>query len=164
MPYTLIKSSNPEDFVLVHRFLMQAIQRLRAAGIPLWEPEDVSVDALVKAYGTHSLYLVMDNEKTIGGVFVLEEDALFWPEIVTNDSFFFHKLVIGDDFITKGIGHRVLDALVELAKSHGKHWLRCDCHGDRPRLRNFYESFGFYFIDRKTVEGFDAARYEYPCL
>ncbi|KXF82594.1 hypothetical protein [Enterovibrio coralii] len=110
MPYTLTKSSNPEDWALIHRYLMQAIHRLRTAGIPLWEPEEVSIEALVGAYGADSLYMVMDKGQAIGGVFVLEEDELFWPEITTNDSLFFHKLVIGDEFITKGIGHRVLDA------------------------------------------------------
>ncbi|USH05119.1 GNAT family N-acetyltransferase [Grimontia kaedaensis] len=164
MPISLTKSTHPDDWRTIEGFLFEAIERLKSAGIPLWEREEVSVSALQKAYGDGSLYLVKEDDQIIGGVFILEMDALFWPQINANDSLFFHKLVIGDAFITRGIGHRVLQAMVELVKSEGRHWLRCDCHGDRPRLRNFYESFGFYFIDRREVEGFDAALYEYPCL
>lgn len=164
MPITLTKSTQQEDWKAIEGYLLEAIERLETAGIPLWEREQVTVAALQQTYGADSLYLVKEENQVIGGVFILERDELFWPHITTDDSLYFHKLVIGDAFITRGIGHRVLQAMVELVKSEGKLWLRCDCHGNRPRLRNFYESFGFYFIDRREVDGFDAALYEYPCL
>ncbi|MBV7297387.1 GNAT family N-acetyltransferase [Enterovibrio paralichthyis] len=164
MSISLEKAAKPEDWALIENFLIQAIVRLETAGIPLWARDEVTTEVLLASYGHDSLYLVKENGQTIGGVFILESDPLFWPKITDNDSLFFHKLVIGDAFITRGIGHRVLQAMVELTKQQGRHWLRCDCHGDRPRLRNFYESFGFYFIERREVEGFDAALYEYPCL
>ncbi len=156
----LIQAKTAKDWQLCTRFLQQAVHRCIQRGLPLWTYEQVSLDALKKAYGTEQLFLLRDNQQYVGSVFIHEGADEFWPEYPDDSSVYFHKFVIGEEFVAHGLGHKALSAVKLHAQQRNARWLRCDCHAGRPRLRAFYESFGFQFVDEVVVHGFDAARYQ----
>ncbi len=156
----LVQAAGDESWEIASVFLSQTVERCNRNGLPLWTHSQVSVSALKSAYPSESLYLLKTADKFIGCVFVSFETDDFWSELDTSNSLFFHKFAIGDEHNGLGYGERALNALLELAKANDCIWLRCDCHGGRKRLRAFYEQFGFEFVDRQEMFGFDVARYQ----
>lgn len=161
-PIELIKASSESDWTTASSFLTETVVRCEKNNVPLWTHEQVNVTSLKQSYSLNELYLLKYKGTFIGNVFVSFGSDTFWPDIDASDSAFFHKLAIGDQYYANNLGSLALGSILELAKQHNVRWLRCDCHGGRPRLRNFYERFGFQLVDRKERLGFDVARYQLP--
>ncbi len=156
----LIPATCDSDWTLASDFLLETVERCRRQQIPLWTHEQVCVAALKQNYHSQSLHLLRYRDVWVGCVFISFDSDVFWPDIDTNSSVFFHKLAISDAYHGQGLGQKALAALGNLAKHSQRRWLRCDCHGARPRLRAFYQAFGFDLVDRKPRLGFDVARYQ----
>ncbi|WP_421242971.1 GNAT family N-acetyltransferase [Aeromonas enteropelogenes] len=158
----LVKASLEQHWEIASEFLKQTVERCSKNGFPLWNHEQVIVSALKRAYSLESLYLLRHESQFVGCVFISADRDAFWEDMDTHGSLFFHKLAIGDDYHSKGLGLLALAQILLFAQSLGCMWLRCDCHGARERLRAFYEQFGFEFVDRQEMFGFDVARYQMP--
>lgn len=156
----LVKASKYEHWEVASSVLTQTVERCNKNGVPLWTHEQVNISSLKSSYSFENLYLLQHKSDFVGCVFISFDHDAFWPEIATQGSLFFHKLAIGDTHNSKGLGTLALAEILSLGKNLGYSWLRCDCHGDRIRLRNFYEQFGFELIDRQEMFGFDVARYQ----
>jgi hypothetical protein len=50
---------------------------------------------------------------------------------------------------------------VERTRALPRRYLRLDCEASRPRLRAFYESFGFRYHSDKHVGPYHVSRYEF---
>lgn len=158
----LVKASKKEHWEIASTLLTQTVARCNKNGVPLWTYEQVNISSLEKSYSFESLYLLQHEHEFVGCVFISFDYDDFWKDVSTQGSLFFHKLAIGDSHNSKGLGTLALAEILSLGKHLGCTCLRCDCHGDRVRLRNFYEQFGFEFIDRQEMFGFDVARYQMP--
>ncbi|TNH78270.1 GNAT family N-acetyltransferase [Aeromonas sobria] len=158
----LVKASTYGHWEVASSLLTQTVERCNKNGVPLWTHEQVNISSLKSSYSLDSLYLLQHEHDFVGCVFIIFDHDLFWKDFPTQGSLFFHKLAIGDAHNSKGLGTLALAEILSLGKRLGCTWLRCDCHGDRVRLRNFYEQFGFEFIDRQEMFGFDVARYQFP--
>jgi GNAT superfamily N-acetyltransferase len=156
----LVKASNEEHWVLASKFLTQAVERCNRNGTPLWTYDQVNITSLRKSYSFEQLYLLRHEQIFVGCVFISFDSDAFWEDIESNGSIFFHKLAFADTHNSKGLGARALTEILSLAQDFGCIWMRCDCHGDRFKLRSFYEQFGFEFVDRQDMFGFDVARYQ----
>ncbi|EOK5698557.1 GNAT family N-acetyltransferase, partial [Vibrio parahaemolyticus] len=156
----LVKASTGEHWNIASNFLAQTVERCNEKGLPLWTHQQVSVKALKSHYAIENLYLLKSEQHTIGCVFISFDFDDFWADTDTKGALFFHKFAIGNAFNSKGFGLQALTAIRLLAEERGCLWVRCDCHGDRERLRAFYERGGFEFVDRQEMLGFDVARYQ----
>ena len=148
------------DWGTASEILMDVVEWLNAKGEPLWTKEQVSVEGLKSSYQIEESFIAFHDNKPIGCRFLLESDPFFWPEVQDDSSIFLHKLAVLWKFKGKGVAQEMLLWASEYAKRRGKSWLRLDCDGGRPKLRQVYESFGFSFVDRGPVGEFDVARYE----
>lgn len=159
----LVKATLEEHWRLASGFLTETVERCNMNNVPLWTDEQVSIPSLKQQYCLDSLYLLKYEGAFVGCVFIGFDRDVFWQDRETTGSLFFHKLAIGSKYNAKGLGTETLASILSLAKSNDCVWLRCDCHGARPRLRAFYEQFGFQLVDRKEKLGFDVARYQTKC-
>ena len=159
----LVKATVEEHWKLASDFLIETVERCNRNNVPLWTYEQVSIASLKQQYCLEGLYLLKYDNVFVGCVFISFDSDVFWQDRDTTGSLFFHKLAISSQYNAKGLGEKTLAAIVTLAKSNHCVWLRCDCHGARPRLRAFYEQFGFQLVDRKERLGFDVARYQTKC-
>ena len=156
----LKQSTGDKDWQVAQNCLLQAVARCHRQQIPLWTEEQVQIEVLQQSYSNEQLYLIDYQGQAIGCVFICFDSDPFWPDLDTHNSLFFHKFAIADSHYSRGLGQDVIKAIVALAKLHHCQWVRCDCHGDRPTLRRFYENCGFNLVDRQERLGFDAARYQ----
>ncbi len=148
------------DWGPASEILMDVVRRLNERGEPLWTEEQVSVEGLKSSYRIDESFIAHQKNKPIGCMFLLESDPHFWPEIDDHSSLFLHKLAVLRELQGEGVGNQMLEWASEYAKRQGKSWLRLDCEGSRPKLRQIYETFGFRLVDRKPLGEFDSARYE----
>ena len=127
----------------------------------MWTEDEVSAEALQSSYRIEESFIAYHENKPIACMFLQESDSYYWPEIQDDSSMFLHKLAVLRAFKGRGVSHQMLQWTSDYATRQGKSWLRLDCDGGRPKLRQVYESFGFSLVDRGRVGEFeDVARYE----
>ena len=83
------------------------------------------------------------------------------PDVPQTESAFVHRLAVRRRFAGGGISSALLDWAVERARLLGRDYLRLDCEASRPRLRAFYERFGFRHHSDREVGPYYVSRYEY---
>lgn len=149
------------DWSTASEILTDVVQWFDARGEPTWTEEQVSVDGLEASYTIEELFVAHYQNRPIGCMFLQESDSYHWPEIRDDSSLFLRKLAVLREFKGKGVAHQMMRWAADYAQRQGKSWVRLDCHGGRPKLRQVYESFGFSLVDRGPIGDFeDEARYE----
>jgi GNAT superfamily N-acetyltransferase len=132
-----------DEEALVAEVLMAAAGSLVERGCALWSSTEVS-EVAVRAHVHAGMYYVAVDEEGPIGVFRFQlEDRYFWPEVLGGSSAFIHKLAIYPHRQGRGFAQALLGHACELARQHGRSFLRLDCMGGRPKLRAIYEQFGF---------------------
>ena len=149
------------DWSTASEILIDAVQWFNARGTLVWTEDQISVDGLKLSHKIEESFIAYHNNSPIACMFLQESDPYYWPEIQDDSSLFLHKMAVLRKFKGTGVAHQMLEWASDYAKRQGKSWLRLDCHGGRPKLRQVYESFGFSLVDRGPVGEFeDVARYE----
>ena len=105
----------------------------------MWPEEQVSAEALQSSYKIEESFVAYHSNKPIACMFLQETDSYYWPEVEDDSSLFLRKLAVLREFKARGIAHQMLQWASEHAKRQGKSWLRLDCHGGRPKLRQVYD-------------------------
>jgi GNAT superfamily N-acetyltransferase len=149
------------DWLSAERMLAAVEDKLDERGLRLWPRDYIALAKLKSVYALHELHFAEYRDKLIGLVFIQESDRLFWPEVKEGESLFFHKLAVLPEYQGAGLGYKILDAVLDEAGRRKKHWLRMDSD-NRPRLRKYYEDYGFAVIDYRQIDGFNVVRYQMP--
>lgn len=155
-----IRQVRPEEAAHVASVLSAAAEDLSLKGQALWGSAEVSEDAVKEQVRAGRYYVAFDGEGPVG-VFRLDlEDRLFWPEVVDGSSAFIHKVAVHPSRQGQNLAHSLLGYACELARQHGRRFLRLDCMGGRPKLRAVYERFGFRHHSDKNLGGHIFHRFE----
>lgn len=155
----LIPAESEDDWDEAANLLSAAAHHLDSTGSGLWSSDQISSDTLRNEYELSHLFWLLNQEKKVGLVFLMDKDYFFWPEPHIRSSLFFHKLAIHPEFSGKGLGKIALDEIRRYAKKNGYEWVRLDCD-DRPPLHKFYTENGYSLVDIKPIDKYMVARYE----
>lgn len=159
----LVKASQLRDFQIAAEVLTSVAVSLEQQGKALWSTKQTSATELMRSYQLNELFFIQKSSQIAGVIFLQTTDPLFWPErTALRDSLYLHKFAIWPEYQGQGTGYIALEAIKNFAIQQAFQTIRLDCDGTRKRLRLFYESFGFQFVDRAEMEGFDVARYVMP--
>ena len=140
--------------------LQEAARALEQRGQPLWSQNELTPDALRKAYPDSEMYLGFYEGEAVAGMILLANDPLFWPDVQPGESLFVHKLAVVPKAQGQGIAAQMLAFALDRAYKQGKRYLRLDTAAERPKVRAFYERNGFSFVGERKVEPFTVALYE----
>jgi GNAT superfamily N-acetyltransferase len=145
-----IRQASSEEAALVSSVLSAAAANLSQKGLALWGRAEVSEEAVKDQVRAGTYYVAFEGDSPVG-VFRLDlEDRLFWPEVMDGSSAFIHKVAVHPHKQGRNVAHALLGHACELARQHGRSFLRLDCMGGRPKLRAVYERFGFrHHSDKK---------------
>ncbi len=158
----LLNSAHEREWMIASQILNEVISWLDAQGTPLWESHQVSVEGLKSSYQLNELYFLKESREILGLVFLQEADPFFWPEIVSEDTLFVHKLCLRGNIKGRSVGANALNLIKSHATDLGKRWIRLDCD-DRQPLHKFYTSNGFKLVDLKKMGKYNVARYQANC-
>ena len=155
-----IRQAQPDEAALVADVLSAAAAKIRDRGELIWDAPEVS-EAAVEADVRAGMYYVAFDEEGVAGVYRFQlEDPSFWPETPRGSSAFVHKLAVYPARQGRDIAHALLGHACELARRHGRKYLRLDCVSGKPGLRAVYERFGFRHHSEKKLGDLMFDRFE----
>lgn len=146
-----IRQARSGEAGLVADLLSSAAASLAEKGSALWGPAEVSEAAVKEHVRAGMYYLAFDDEGPVGVFRFQLEDGLFWPEVPDGSSAFLHKMAVHPHKQGRDLAQAILGHACELARQHGRRFLRLDCAAGRPKLRAVYERFGFRHHSEKTL-------------
>ena len=159
---TSIRQATLSDAETIHRLLLQAATWVDALGVVMWEGDELEFDAIQRDVMAGQFHVAAVDGQPAGAIRFQTEDLLFWPDIQQSSSAFVHRLVVARAFKGTGVSTALLQWAAGHARDLGKDWLRLDCDNERPKLKAFYERFGFNLHSYRQVGPYYVARYEYP--
>ena len=155
-----IRPARAEDVAAIHGIITDAERWLSDRGMPMWLPEELRVEP-IREHVVAGMYQVAELDGEVVGTLRFQlEDAEYWPDLAPGDGAFVHRLAVRRDHAGRGVSTALLTWAVARAREVGRGHLRLDCDAHRPRLRDFYEGFGFRFHSYRQVGPFYVARYE----
>jgi GNAT superfamily N-acetyltransferase len=92
---------------------------------------------------------------------MLHDDPMYWGDRPP-DAFYVHKLAVRRDQAGRGIGAAVVEWANAEAAEAGREFLRLDCLGDNPGIRDYYEGLGFEHCGDLVLGGRNMSLYERP--
>jgi GNAT superfamily N-acetyltransferase len=156
-----IRQANPDDASMVANVLACAAAELVQRGAALWTSEEVSEPVVANHVGQGMYYVGFDDDGVIGVFRFQLNDPTFWPEIAEGSSAFLHKMAVHPSRQGHEAAQLLLGYAIELARQHGRRYLRLDCASGRPKLRGIYERFGFRHHSEKELYGRVFDRFEF---
>jgi len=106
---------------------------------------------------------VVESEEgeAVATVSMLLDDPIYWGERPP-DAFYVHKLAVRRDRAGRGIGAAIVEWANAEAAEAGREFLRVDCLGDNPGIRDYYEELGFEHRGDLVLDGRNMSLYERP--
>jgi GNAT superfamily N-acetyltransferase len=127
-----------------------AARWLDARGLTLWGPNELSYDDLVAVARAGELVIGRLDGEAASCMYLHAEDPVFWPEGVTGEAFYIHRLAVKRSFAGRGFAQRMLAWAEAEARTHARTFLRLDCE-PRAKLLALYREAGFVPVDPGPV-------------
>ena len=161
LPAVSIRPANPNHEDVVSSILLEAVKWLQERGTPMWRDNEMLPARIRDDVAAGLFVLALVNGEPAGTLKFQLSDPLFWPEM-PDDGAYVPRLAVRRAFAGKGISSELLRWAAARASALGRRFLRLDCEAARPRLRAFYERFGFRHHSDREVPPYFVARYELP--
>lgn len=142
----LISAETPTHFQIAATILNAAAQWMRDNNTPNWHVDQFDPVRMQQKTDA-TIYLALLAGTPVGTVQLQDIDSFFWPEILLGDTIYVHKLAMLPEFAGQRIGYHILDAVCAIGRQRELKWVRLDCREDRPKLRQYYENYGFQLVD-----------------
>ena len=157
-----IRPAARADADSVSEVLLGAAKWLEDMGAPMWKGDELQPENTLADIGEGLFFVAARDEVVLGVVKFQLEDELFWPDLPAAEAAFVHRLAVRREFAGTGVSSSLLAWAEARARSIGRGFLRLDCEAGRPRLRAFYERFGFRHHSDRHVGPYFVSRYELP--
>jgi GNAT superfamily N-acetyltransferase len=130
--------------------IREAADWLTAKGEPLWGPNEISHQDLVRAARACELVTGRVGGELAACMYLHGEDTLFWPRAKPAEAFYIHRLAVARRFAGRGLARRMLEWAEDEAHAKGRLYVRLDCE-PRPKLLALYRDAGFVRIDAEPI-------------
>jgi GNAT superfamily N-acetyltransferase len=155
-----IRQAEVRDAASVSLVLTEAAGWLEGRAMALWRSADLTPAHLAGDVEGGEFFVAEIEGEVVGTVkFQLSDDA-FWPDAPVDEAAYIHRLAVRRAHAGGYVSRALLKWAVARARDHRRRFLRLDCDGTRPRLRAFYEQFGFRHHSDRQMGPYLAARYE----
>jgi GNAT superfamily N-acetyltransferase len=145
---------------LVSSVLQEAAEWLRQRGDPLWSTDELAPSAICADVDGGRYVLALVSELAIGTARLTTEDPLFWPDAITGEAMYLHRLAVRRAHAGGATSRLIVDFGCAHAKNLGCAYLRLDCDASRASLRSLYEALGFTYQGERTVGSYTVARFQ----
>ena len=145
--------------MVVAGLLDEATVWVNDLGFSQW-PLPFPRDQLAGAIDRGEVYVVESEDgEAVATVSMLSNDPVYWGD-QPPDAFYVHKLAVRRDQAGRGIGAAVVEWANAEAAEAGREFLRLDCLGDNPGIRDYYEDLGFEHRGDVVLDGRTISLYE----
>lgn len=127
-----------------------------------WYEHEVTWEAFSKTYDIQDYYVGIVDNDIVCGLFIVDEDALYWPEQAKGSSLYLHKICVHPNHRGKGYADNMITFFKEKGHAEGYSCVRLDVREKKQALRAMYERNGFQYLKTgQFVAEFTTALYEY---
>jgi GNAT superfamily N-acetyltransferase len=129
-------------------------QWLIDSGHELWAVDDLTHQNLVDQHTQDNLYVMYADDEP-AAVFILQwSDPLYYPTVPLNTTGLIHKLAIRRQFAGQRLFTNIIQFCREQCLARHIHEIQLETDATRPKLLQFYESYGFSRTHRQQIEEF----------
>lgn len=144
-----ILNTTVEDLDFIYYLFDEAILYQKNKGFPVWNGYDKNV---LKADATNKLQYKIVEDDTILCVFsVCFYDPIIWREKEKEDAIYLHRIVVNPKNKGQKQFEKILSWAKRFAKEKNLRYIRMDTWGDNKSILNYYQSYGFTFIENYTT-------------
>ncbi len=143
-----ISSASPADIDTVMDLIRKAVKAMNDSGLHQWNDEYPNREIITEDIAAKNLYKYINDEKTIAGIIVLNEqyfpdyDNLTW-EINDPEILVVHRLCIHPEYQKQGIARKLMLFAEDLAvKNHYKS-IRLDTSVLNKAALSLYDGMGY---------------------
>lgn len=151
-----IRLATMADFSHLDILLKQAAMRIKQKNSNQWSTilHNEEQETLKHHIREKEVYVYEVDESVAGMVYLYkgrrEWDKALWEKQM--DSYYLHKLALGDGYTGRGLAVSFLEELIELAKKEHTS-IRLDCMSSKKVLNQLYQNVGFTY--KGTVKQVD---------
>ena len=152
--FTQAKKSELKEALSFFKLASQSLSEKQVSQWSYWvDPPEEKINWVKEGFNNGEFFFVSDNSGNKIAMFrLLEKDTLYWDEKGTEkNTRYIHSLVVPPTYAGKGIGKAVLHKIIDQLKQLNIEKLRLDCDGSNQRLCQYYESYGFINVGKKTT-------------
>lgn len=151
-----------EDIVAIEKMYYNRVSYNDAHGIHQWEYEQVTWNAFSKLYQLEDYYVGKVDGQVVCGLFIVDVDALYWPNEKKGSSLYLHKICVDPQHRKKGYSDAMITFFKNMGKEQGFYEVRLDVREKKSKLREMYERNGFTLVKiDHFVPDFTTALYHY---
>ncbi len=137
------------DAETLFEIIKRRVEWMDEKGIDQWNNHDYlnvfPFEYYIKKADEGKLCVYKEDGKVVCGA-VLEESDMRWDD--GEKAIYVHNFAADEGH--PGAGRKTLEAIIVLAKESGCRFVRLDCDVENVKLNSYYDSFGFYSLDRFT--------------
>lgn len=169
MEITFVQALNSELEEALRLFKMASLS-LKEKQVSQWsywaEPPIEKINWVKEGFDKGEFFFVYDTTGNKVAMFrLLEEDTLYWDKKGREkNTRYIHSLVVNPSYSGRGIGKLVLHKIIGQLKHDKVEKIRLDCDGSNQRLCQYYESYGFVNVGKKTTNYAINNLYEMPLI
>lgn len=150
-----------EEFSVIYQILTDNARWLEARGVWQWPIDWIEQQKhqLQDAVFAGKFYIMQSGDE-VGAVALLSQATEAIWEHETSPSMYVHKLAVNRKVQLHAAGRHTLRLIKEHAAQLGLAFLRLDCVAHNKKLREFYLSVGFDYVDVVYDGEIDVAKYQ----
>jgi ribosomal protein S18 acetylase RimI-like enzyme len=144
-----VLNTEMSDLYLIFRLFDHSIAYQEKKGYPVWKNYDKN--AIVRDIQSKNQYkIIIDSLPAI--IFsVCYVDKLLWRDRDRQDAMYLHRIVVNPDCKGRQLFGEILEWAIAHASQRKLRYIRMDTWAANPTLINYYEKFGFNFIENFTT-------------
>jgi ribosomal protein S18 acetylase RimI-like enzyme len=146
-----ISNTSLQDLEQIKWLFDEAIKLQNKNGYKVWDSIDEM--SLQKEIANKLQFKIVRNETILCLFSIQYSDTFIWQDKDQNDAIYLHRIVTNPNFKGQRLFEKVLNWAFLFAKQNNRKYLRMDTWADNQQLIDYYQSFGFRFIENyKTTD------------
>lgn len=157
-----IRKANVADIPAIENIYAKRVAYNDAYDIHQWSIEEVNWQAFSRLYTIDDYYVGIYEGSIVCGLFIVDVDEIYWPNVKKGESLYLHKICVDPDFSGCGFADELIHFFKEMGRVNGYSHVRLDVRAHKDKLRAMYERNGFVLHSIHTiVAGYETALYTY---
>lgn len=149
----------------IWEILEQGIQRRKADGSNQWQDGYPNLEVVHQDIEKGVGFVLMHGNKVAGYICLAINDEPVYAEIEgkwlsDGDFVVYHRVVVGNDFLGKGVAKRLLEEAEYFARAHNIPSLRADTNFDNAAMLHLFDALGYTYCGEVYFRGSARKAYE----
>jgi predicted GNAT family N-acyltransferase len=137
------------DLEQIFELFEHSINYQEEKGYPVWRNYDKN--AIITDIQNKNQYKVIIDSKTAIIFSVRYDDKVIWRDLDKGNSIYLHRIVVNPEFKGRKLFGKILDWAIKHSKQNGLSSIRMDTWAANPTIIDYYNGFGFTFIETYTT-------------